>query len=72
MLLFFILLECPTLTDPNNGMLNCSLGEDGFATFRDTCSFTCNNGYELIGNTTRICQADGSWSGSDAVCVISE
>ena len=53
-------------------MLNCSLGEDGFATSGDTCSFTCNNGYEIFGNTTRICQTDGSWSGSDPVCEISE
>ena len=31
----------------------------------DTCSFTCNTGYELTGNGTRTCQRDGSWSGSD-------
>ena len=31
----------------------------------DTCSFTCNTGYELTGNDTRTCQRDGSWSGSD-------
>ena len=53
-------------------MLGCSLGEDGFATSGDTCLFTCNNGYGLIGNATMICQTDGSWSGSDAVCAISE
>ena len=34
----------------------------------DTCSFTCNAGYELIGNDTRTCQSDGSWSGSDVTC----
>ena len=34
----------------------------------DTCSFTCNTGYELTGNDTRTCQSDGSWSGSDDVC----
>ena len=68
----FILVGCPTLTNPNNGMLSCSQGGDGFSTFGDACSFTCNNGYVLIGNALRICQADGSWSGSDAVCEISE
>ena len=65
-------LECPTLTNPNNGMLNCSLGGDGFASYGDTCYFTCNNGYELIGSATRICQADGWWSGSHPRCDISE
>ena len=34
----------------------------------DTCSFTCNTGYELTGSDTRTCQSDGSWSGSDNVC----
>jgi len=34
----------------------------------DTCSFTCNTGYELTGSDTRTCQSDGSWSGRDDVC----
>ena len=72
MLLLFIFLECPTLTNPNNGMLICSLEGDGFAISGDFCGLTCDNGYELIGNAIRICQTDGSWSGSEAVCEISE
>ena len=34
----------------------------------DTCSFTCNTGYELTGSDNRTCQSDGSWSGSESVC----
>ena len=34
----------------------------------DTCSFTCNTGYELNGSDTRTCQSNGSWSGNDDVC----
>ena len=34
----------------------------------DTCSFTCNIGYELTGSDTRTCQSDGSWSGTDNDC----
>ena len=34
----------------------------------DTCSFTCNIGYELTGSDIRTCQINGSWSGSDVVC----
>ena len=65
-------LECPMLTNPNNVTFNCSLGRDGFASPGDACYFTCNDGYELIGNAIRICQTDGWWSGSDPVCQISE
>ena len=48
-----------------NGKLVCSLGDDGIHSYEDTCSFTCNTGYELNGSDTRTCQSDGSWSGSD-------
>ena len=34
----------------------------------DTCSFTCNTGYELTGRDTRTCQSDGNWSGNNVVC----
>ena len=50
--------------------MSCSLGDDGVPSYEDTCSFTCNTGYELNGSDTRICQSDGGWSGSDAVCRI--
>ena len=49
-------------------MINCSLGDDGVPSYEDTCSFTCNTGYELTGSDTRICESDGSWSDSDDVC----
>ncbi|XP_065899762.1 sushi, von Willebrand factor type A, EGF and pentraxin domain-containing protein 1-like isoform X2 [Dysidea avara] len=61
-------VSCPSLTDPNNGMITCSLGDDGVPSYEDTCSFTCNTGYELTGSDTRTCQSDESWSGTDDVC----
>ena len=60
-------MPCSSLTDPNNGMINCSLGDDEIPSYKDTCSFTCNTGYELTGSNTRTCQSNGSWSGSDDV-----
>ena len=62
-----ILLECPSLSI-SNGVMNCSLGDDGALSSGDTCSFTCDTGYELTGSNARTCQSDGSWSGSAAVC----
>ena len=49
-------------------MINCSLGDDAVPSYGDTCSITCNTGYELTGSDTRTCQSDGSWSGSIAMC----
>ena len=48
--------------------MSCSSGRVGVGYEGDTCSFTCNTGYELTGSDTRTCQSDGSWSGSDNVC----
>ena len=59
---------CPFLTNPVNGLIICSLGDDGIPTHGDTCSFTCNSGYEIIGLDTRMCQSDKSWSGPNIVC----
>ena len=49
-------------------MVNCSMRDDGIPFYEDTCSFTCNTGFELTGSDTRTCLSDGSWSGSDNVC----
>ena len=38
-----------------NGIINCSLGDDGVLSYEDTCSFTCNTGYELTGSDIRTC-----------------
>ena len=68
MLVYLIIVSCSSLTNPNNGMINCSLGDDGVPSYEDTCSFTCDTGYELISSDKRTCQSDGSWSSTVAMC----
>ena len=63
---------CSSLSDPSNGMINCLLRYAQVPLYEDTCSFTCNTGYEVTGSDTRMCQSDGSWSGNDVVCERSE
>ena len=65
---FLFIVSCPSLMDPNNGVIKCSLGDDGVPSYEDTCSYTCNTGYELTGSDTRSCQSNRSWSGTDAMC----
>ena len=67
-----LLVPCSPLTNPNNGMINCSLGDDNITSYEDICSFTCNTGYNLNGSSERTCQSDGSWSGSPVSCIIME
>ena len=61
-------VTCPSLTRPSNGMINCSLGNNNIPNPGETCSLTCKTGYELTGSNTRMCQNDGSWSGSNGTC----
>ena len=50
------------LVRPGNGNVSFdSLGLDSVATF------LCMDGYDLVGNETRICTLDG-WSGSNPTC----
>ena len=51
-----------SLTDLDNGMVICLLGDDGVSSYEDTCSFTCNTGYELTGSDNRTCQNDAEIS----------
>ena len=49
--------------------MSCTSGKVGVGYTGDTCSFTCNTGYELNGSNTRTCQSDGNWSGNDNNCM---
>ena len=72
-LLLFKDIQCANLSAPANGeIVSCSSGRIGVGYEGDTCIFTCNSGHEPAGrNTSRVrtCQSDGSWSGSDVVCI---
>ena len=61
------LVTCPLLTAPSNGMIYCLLGANNIPNPGETCTVTCNDGYQ--GSSNRTCQNDGSWSGSDAICI---
>ena len=50
-------------------MINCSLGDDGVATEGDTCSVTCGGTFVLRGSSSRACQNDGTWDGTEADCL---
>jgi len=45
-------------------MIQCSGASVG-----DICVFTCDEGYELSGSSSRTCQDDLTWSGIDTMCV---
>jgi len=64
MIIILILpVSCTTLTAPDNGTVDCTGN-----LFEDTCTFSCDDGFDLTGSEIRTCQSDRTWSGTQAVC----
>ena len=63
-LLISTVVDCGSLTDPANGQVDLTSG----TIFRQTATYSCNTGYNLVGDSTRTCQATGVWSGSAPTC----
>ena len=61
---FVAVVNCGTLNAPANGQVSHTAG----TTFGQTATYSCNTGYNLMGNSTRTCQANGVWSGSEPTC----
>ena len=59
-------IPCPKLRNPVNGRVSFSAG----LTVGSRATYTCNSGYSLVGESTRICREDRSWSGRAPVCRI--
>ncbi|XP_050076471.1 uncharacterized protein LOC126563780 [Anopheles maculipalpis] len=55
--------ECPDLAQPSLGSVTLS-GKH----FGSRATYTCPHGYHVVGLQSRLCQADGSWAGSEPVC----
>ena len=51
---------------PMNTNIQCL---NGTSLIGDTCTFSCNPGYELQGSNNRTCLTNHSWSGGDPICV---
>ena len=67
MLLMHITVQCPSLSDPENGNVTCP---STTSVFQDTCTYYCNRGYQLNGNTQPSCTANGTWSSEPVTCTI--
>ncbi|XP_064386142.1 mucin-2-like isoform X2 [Halichondria panicea] len=57
-------VDCGVLTDPTNGAVDTSSG----TTFMMTATYTCNTGYNIVGDMTRTCQDAMLWSGAAPTC----
>ena len=56
-------VDCRALNVPN-GQVDTSSG----TTYNQVATYICNTGYNLVGSSTRTCQANAMWSSSAPVC----
>lgn len=56
-------VNCGSLDSPDNGQVTFTS-----TTFRSVATYSCNVGFELVGETTRRCQANRQWSGTAPIC----
>lgn len=64
---FTEVIQCEPLTAPDFGTMDCShlLVDFGFTS---TCTFSCSEGAELIGEKKTVCGSSGNWSSPSPIC----
>ena len=61
---FLIVVDCGTLNAPANGQVSHTAG----TTFGQTATYSCDTGYNLVGDSNHTCRATGVWSGCAPTC----
>ena len=56
-------IGCPDLKAPADGSVHYTSSDVG-----SQANYSCNEGYTLVGMSTRFCQNDGTWSGQPPLC----
>ncbi|XP_053558647.1 sushi, von Willebrand factor type A, EGF and pentraxin domain-containing protein 1 [Bombina bombina] len=57
--------KCPKLYSIDHGKMNCSSSDINYGT---VCHFTCNEGYQLEGNSKLFCQGTSQWDAKEPRC----
>ena len=52
-----IISDCNEPPSPANGAVDTSSG----TTYGQQATYSCDTGYNLVGNSPALCQADGNW-----------
>lgn len=61
--IYFTAVECPTPEPIRNGVY-----KGGSYGLGDTITYSCSEGYELVGSPNRMCQLNSSWQGAEPHC----
>lgn len=59
--------DCGAPPAPTNGTVDAPM-----TTLDNSATYACDVGFDLVGDMTRTCQADGTWSGSVPMCLLGD
>ena len=59
-----IVMDCRESPPPLNGNVDVIS-----TTYKSRVNFTCKNGYELVGSSSAVCLANGTWSAEMPLCI---
>lgn len=62
-LFLYAAVNCGALSDPGNGTVVTPT-----TTFTQVATYTCNEGYNIVGSMTRTCEADQIWRPAEPTC----
>ena len=60
-----LLVDCGPLSNPANGQVDITSG----TSINSVATYSCYTGYNVTGESTRICTADGQWTPAAPTCV---
>ena len=61
-------MPCDELPQPEHGSVMCDYGDDGTTSYQDVCRYTCVDGFEIMGSSSRTCLSTGMWSNDEPMC----
>lgn len=59
-----VVIDCNPLANPSNGDVTISNDDEEM----ELAYYSCLDGFELIGDATRMCTETGLWSGAEPLC----
>ena len=62
-------IDCGALPNPANGMVTITPGLVTLTSVEAVATYACSEGYNLVGDTMRTCQANGQWTGTVPTCI---
>ncbi|KAM3840192.1 P-selectin-like isoform 5-T5 [Vipera latastei] len=64
-------VQCQPLNTPVHGNFSC-IHIHGEFRYQSRCNFKCQEGFQINGARTTICEASGTWSASEPICQVKQ